>query len=78
MPLGNARETALLSASGVKIGCIGLGEREWLATINALPPDLVYVSASQAARALAPGLRASGADLVLAVSHQPSRFSCAE
>jgi 5'-nucleotidase len=70
VPLGNAKQTALLSASGVKIGCIGLGEREWLATINALPPDLVYVSASQMARALVPGLRASGADLVLAVSHQ--------
>jgi 5'-nucleotidase len=70
VPLGNAKQATLLLASGLKIGFVGLGEREWLATVNALPPDLVYVSASQMTRSLVPGLRASGADLILAVSHQ--------
>jgi 5'-nucleotidase len=71
VPLGNAARTHLLTtSSGLKIGLIGLGEREWLATINSLPPNLVYLSASAVARELVPQLRAQGADLVVAITHQ--------
>lgn len=41
-----------------------------LGTINALPPDLIYKSASETARVLAKQLRDDGADLVIAVTHQ--------
>jgi hypothetical protein len=41
-----------------------------LGTINALPPDLIYKSASQTALKLAKQLREEGADLVVAVTHQ--------
>jgi hypothetical protein len=41
-----------------------------LGTINALPPDLIYKSASQTAQKLAKQLRKEGADLVVAVTHQ--------
>lgn len=41
-----------------------------LGTINALPPDLIYKSASQTAQVLAKQLREEGADLVVAVTHQ--------
>lgn len=41
-----------------------------LGTINALPPDLIYKSASTTARELVPLLRAQGANLVVAVTHQ--------
>ena len=60
----------LTSSSGIKIGIIGLVEREWLDTINSLPPNLIYKSASQTAKELVPGLRAAGAEIVIALSHQ--------
>lgn len=71
VPLGNATKTVMLTSSnGIKIGVIGLVEREWLDTINSLPPDLIYKSASATAKELVPGLRAQGAELVIAVTHQ--------
>lgn len=80
----------LTSSNGIKIGVIGLGEREWyaitcvisslvlsnqsgiyrLATINSLPPNLIYKSASETAKELVPGLREQGAELIVAVTHQ--------
>jgi hypothetical protein len=41
-----------------------------LATINSLPPNLIYKSASETAKELVPQLRAQGADLIVAVTHQ--------
>lgn len=41
-----------------------------LGTINVLPPDLIYKSASETARVLAKQLREQGADIVVAVTHQ--------
>ncbi|CAJ2502173.1 Uu.00g095670.m01.CDS01 [Anthostomella pinea] len=70
VPIGNCKKTHMITASnGIKIGLIGLGEREWLATINSLPPDLVYKSASETAKELVPQLRSDGADIVIAVTH---------
>ena len=47
VPLGNAEKMKLLTASnGIKVGLIGIVEREWLDTINSLPPDIVYKSAT--------------------------------
>lgn len=59
----------ITSSNGIKIGLIGLGEREWLATINSLPPDLIYKSASTTARELVPKLRAEGAEIIVAITH---------
>ncbi|RMZ73794.1 5 -nucleotidase [Pyrenophora seminiperda CCB06] len=71
VPLGNAKKTVMLTASnGIKVGVIGLAEREWLDTINALPPDIIYKSASETAKELIPGLKEQGADIVVCVSHQ--------
>lgn len=71
MPLGNAQKTTILTASnGIKIGVIGLGEREWLDTINSIPPDLIYKSATETAKELIPGLREQGAELIIALTHQ--------
>ncbi|KAL2020631.1 hypothetical protein VTK56DRAFT_8121 [Thermocarpiscus australiensis] len=70
VPLGNAKKTHLITTSnGLKIGLLGLGEREWLETINALPPDIIYRSASEVARELVPELRAQGADIIIALTH---------
>ena len=81
VPLGNAKPTLLLSAAnGIKIGVIGLVEREWLDTINTLPPNLIYKSASGTAQEWASRLRAQGADLIVALTHQrePNDLKIAE
>lgn len=71
VPLGNAlRTTTLTSTNDIKVGLIGLGEREWLATINSLPPNLDYRSASATAQELIPKLREEGAEIIIAVTHQ--------
>ncbi|KAG6041301.1 hypothetical protein E4U41_005129 [Claviceps citrina] len=81
VPLGNARRTHMMTtSSGIKVGLIGLGEREWLATINSLPPGLVYRSATATARELVPQLRAQGAEMVICLSHmrEPNDVKLAE
>lgn len=67
---GLPKTVMLESSNGIKVGVIGLVEREWLDTINSLPPNLKYTSASAAAKALVPTLREAGANIVIAVSHQ--------
>ncbi|KAL8856819.1 MAG: hypothetical protein Q9178_006535 [Gyalolechia marmorata] len=79
--LGNCEKTKILeSSNGVKVGLIGLAEREWLDTINSLPPNLIYKSASETAKALVPSLRAQGADIVIALTHarEPNDVKLAE
>ncbi|KAF2690236.1 Metallo-dependent phosphatase [Lentithecium fluviatile CBS 122367] len=71
VPLGNAKKTVMLTSSnGIKVGVVGLAEREWLDTINSLPPDIVYKSASETAKVLVPELKEQGADIIVAVTHQ--------
>ncbi|KAL4916179.1 hypothetical protein BDW62DRAFT_212191 [Aspergillus aurantiobrunneus] len=71
VPIGNCEKTCILTFSnGIKVGVIGLGEREWLGTINSLPPDLIYKSASKTAIELVPRLREQGAEIIIAVTHQ--------
>lgn len=70
VPLGNAKKSVILNSSnGIKIGIIGLVEREWLDTINSLPPNLQYRSASKTAIELIPKLREEGADMIIALTH---------
>ncbi|KAL8847925.1 MAG: hypothetical protein Q9221_007057 [Calogaya cf. arnoldii] len=79
--LGNCEKTKILiSSNGIKIGLIGLAEREWLDTINSLPPNLIYKSASETAKALIPSLREQGADIIIALTHarEPSDVKLAE
>ena len=81
VPLGKCSKTHMLRASnGIKVGLIGLGEREWLETINSLPPGLVYKSATQTAKELVPKLREDGADIVICLSHmrEPNDVKLAE
>ncbi|KAI5845791.1 Metallo-dependent phosphatase-like protein [Morchella snyderi] len=69
--IGGLPKTVMLkSSNGLNVGVIGLVEREWLDTINSLPPNLKYTNSSDAAMALVPTLRNAGADIVIAVSHQ--------
>ena len=68
--LGNCQPTHIVSSNGIKIGLIGIAEEEWLATVNALPPDLHFVSASETVNKLSLQLRSQGADLIIALCHQ--------
>ena len=80
-PLGGCQKTVIIeSSNGVKVGLIGLAEREWLDTINSLPPNLIYKSASGTAIELVPGLRAQGAEIIIAITHQrePNDFKLAQ
>ncbi|KAK5367100.1 hypothetical protein LTR20_007509 [Exophiala xenobiotica] len=71
VPLGNAKKTVIITSSnGIKIGLIGFVEREWLDTINSLPPNLIYKSVSATAAELVPGLREQGAEIIIAITHQ--------
>ncbi|KAF4469174.1 5 -nucleotidase [Fusarium albosuccineum] len=71
VPLGNAKKTHMLTTSnGIKVGLIGLGEREWLETINSLPPNLIYRSATAVAQEIVPQLREQGAEIIICLSHQ--------
>ena len=71
IPLGHAKKTTIITSSnGIKIGVIGLVEKEWLDTINSLPPNIVFKSASATAQELIPGLRAQGAEMIIALTHQ--------
>lgn len=83
VPLAHCQKTCMLTTNGLKIGVIGLGEREWfvlllstpyanvrLGTINVLPPNIIYKSATQTAMELVPKLREQGADMIVAVTHQ--------
>lgn len=70
-PLGNCLKVTMLTASnGIKLGVIGLVERDWLDTINSLPPNLTFVEPEDVAKELAPQLRREGAELVIALTHQ--------
>jgi 2',3'-cyclic-nucleotide 2'-phosphodiesterase (5'-nucleotidase family) len=60
----------LTASNGVKIGVIGLVEREWLDTINSLPPNLIYKSVSATAKELVPALKEQGAEIIVALTHQ--------
>jgi 5'-nucleotidase len=43
--------------------------REWLDTINSLPPDLKFVQPSEMAIELVPKLKEQGADIIIALTH---------
>jgi 5'-nucleotidase len=70
-PLAGARRSLLLDHAGVRVGLMGLVEREWLATIPSIDAerDLIYLDFVAEGAALAAELRAAGADLVVALTH---------
>lgn len=70
--------STLFSTSVTKRHFLSFVDR--LDTINSLPPNLIYKSASQTANELVPALRAQGAQIVIALAHarEPSDFKLAE
>lgn len=71
VPLGHAKKSTMLTSStGVKIGLLGLAEKEWLEAVNSLPANLVHTDPVVTARKLIPELRAQGAEMIIALCHQ--------
>ncbi|KAI5288186.1 hypothetical protein KEM54_005414 [Ascosphaera aggregata] len=71
VPMAGLDKTCMLTASnGIKIGVIGLIEREWLDTVNVLPPNIEFFDVVETAEKLAPQLREQGADMIVALTHQ--------
>lgn len=60
----------LTSSTGIKIGVIGIVEKEWLDTINSLPPNLIFLPAAEVVQDLAAVLRKEGAEMIIALTHQ--------
>jgi 5'-nucleotidase len=77
---GLQKGLVLTASNGVKIGVVGLVEKEWLDTINGLPEGLVYTEPADMARSVVPKLRERGAELMVVVSHQrePNDIKLAE
>ncbi|KAK5704009.1 hypothetical protein LTR97_003022 [Elasticomyces elasticus] len=69
--LGRCKRSVMLTSSnGIKIGIMGLIEKEWLDTINTLPPHLIFTEPDIVAKEIAAKLRSEGAEIVIALTHQ--------
>jgi 2',3'-cyclic-nucleotide 2'-phosphodiesterase (5'-nucleotidase family) len=68
--MANAKKTAMLSSNGIKVGVIGIVEKEWLDTLNQLPPKLIYLPAADVVLEHAKTLRDQGAQMIIVLSHQ--------
>ncbi|KAK3117242.1 hypothetical protein LTR53_001577 [Teratosphaeriaceae sp. CCFEE 6253] len=69
--LGRCKRSVMLTSSnGIKIGIVGLVERDWLDTINTLPPRIEFTEPEVVAKELAAQLKADGAEIVMALTHQ--------
>ncbi|PSC76623.1 Trifunctional nucleotide phosphoesterase [Micractinium conductrix] len=69
-PLGGAHRSLILDWHGVKVGLMGLVEREWLLTIPSVEErDIVFLDFCDEGRRLAAQLAAEGAELIVALTH---------
>ncbi|BFZ13573.1 hypothetical protein BsWGS_16611 [Bradybaena similaris] len=69
-PLAQGRPQVVIEHSGIKIGIIGLVEKEWIDTLSTLDPaDVLFSDFVQVGRDMASDLRRSGAQLIVALTH---------
>jgi 5'-nucleotidase len=66
----NAKKTTMLESNGIKVGVIGIVEKEWLDTLNQLPPNLHFLPASDVVKEHGKALREQGAQMIIVLSHQ--------
>ena len=69
--LANAKESIEMEWGGHKLGIIGLVEKEWLMTIPSIDvdEDVVYIDFVAKGRELCDKLKASGCDMIIALTH---------
>lgn len=69
-PLGNGKITHIINHHGVKVGLIGLVEKEWLDTIPTIDPnEVTFVDYVEAGNRLADELIKEGCEIVIALTH---------
>ncbi|KAG9290588.1 hypothetical protein G9A89_020958 [Geosiphon pyriformis] len=72
-PLAGGKKWFILEKSGLRIGVLGLVEKEWLETIPSLPPTLKYIDFVTVGKQLSTMLRDPNGpyavDLVIALTH---------
>lgn len=70
-PLGHCKRALMLeTTNGIKVGLMGLVEKEWTEKINnSLPSDIEFYDMEEVAQELGPELRSQGADIVIALTH---------
>jgi 5'-nucleotidase len=69
-PLSDGIPSIILEhCRGIRIGIVGLVEREWLVTIEDLPASAIYQDFCDSANVVAKELREKGADVVIALAH---------
>eukprot|EP01062_Namystynia_karyoxenos_P081635 TRINITY_DN900_c0_g1_i1.p1 TRINITY_DN900_c0_g1~~TRINITY_DN900_c0_g1_i1.p1 ORF type:complete len:838 (+),score=266.08 TRINITY_DN900_c0_g1_i1:79-2592(+) len=59
----------ILKWDGVRVGVLGIVEKEWIDTCGALPNSVQYVDMVQAAKAGVEALRQEGAHVIIALTH---------
>lgn len=69
-PLGGGKITHILHHNDVKIGLIGLVEKEWLDTLPTIDPnEVTYIDFIKAGNQLADELHNQGCDIIIALTH---------
>lgn len=69
-PLGGGKITHTLLHNEMKIGLVGLVEREWLETLPTIDPnEVTYIDYVDAGTKLVTQLRKEGCDIIIALTH---------
>lgn len=55
----------MIEHNGIKVGCLGVVEKDWIDTLGTIEPeDVIYEDMFDSAKKLANELKADGADIV--------------
>lgn len=69
-PLGNGKISHIMNHNGVRVGLMGLVEKEWLDTLPTIDPnEVTYIDYVEAGNRLADDLLKEGCDVVIALTH---------
>lgn len=69
-PLGSGKRTHILIHNGIKIGLMGLVEKEWLDTLPTIDPkEVTYNDFIRVGNQLAAQLKKDGCEIVIALTH---------
>lgn len=69
-PLGGGKITHFLVHNGIRVGLIGLVEKEWLDTLPTVDPqEVTYIDFVEAGNQLADELKNEGCDIIIALTH---------
>lgn len=69
-PLGNGKVTQIIQHNNIKVGIMGLVEKEWLDTLPTIDPnEVTYIDYVEAGNRYADELIKEGCDMIIALTH---------